>query len=535
MPSIFTLPPPPDLGLPEIFPSWRQPQLGALEACIATDKRVIGLVLPTGAGKSLVGPALQQLTGERVLVLTSTRALQAQMQRDFPDAAIVMGQRAYPCRAVQPGELFADWNPNQEPWTVDRGPCHAGFACPYKQGGCGYFDAQEDAKRARLVVANYAVWMASKLYAGGLGHADWLVCDEAHDAPDQLASALRVEIKAKDVQDVLPDVGWPWGDVGAIETWQKVARSWLGPLQRKMEDWSPSSKREGHQYATAKRLVRGLQRLIQFDPELTIGRWTDGRSPVSWSADPLWAGAFAEEALFQGASKIVLMSATVRPKTADLLGFGAAAMHWYEDAAGFDPRRRPVYLWPQARVRFNWSDQEQRKWVTAIEQIIRSRPHWRGIVHTTSYARRNLLLRLCGRDTAARLITHDGGGVESAVQEYINSDNGVLVSPSVTTGYDFPADLCRFQIFGKVPFPDTSDPIVTARQQVDPEYGAYLAMQNWVQAAGRGMRSEDDYCEGFMIDSQALWFIGKHKDLAPSWFLRAVKKIDILPDPLEVG
>jgi len=535
MVSSFTLPPPPDLGLPEIFPHWRAPQLGAIAHVIGASQRVIGLVLPTGAGKSVIGPALHALSNERVVVLTSTKALQAQMTRDFPDASIVMGQRAYPCRAVQPGELFADWNPTQEPWTVDRGPCHAGFACPYKQGGCAYFDAQTTAKGGSLVIANYAVWIASKLYAGGLGHADWLICDEAHDAPDQLTSALRVELKAKDIQDVLQDTAgmWPWAEAGEIATWQRAARLVLPGLRTRIESTSPSSKREGHQYATAKRLVAALSRLIAFDPELTIGRWTDGRSPTAWSADPLWAGAFAEDALFQGAGRIVLMSATVRPKTADLLGFGAAATSWFEETEGFDPRRRPVYLWPQVRVRYDWSDSDQRRWVVAIEQIIRSRPDRRGIVHTTSYARRNLLLKYASRDILPRLVTHDAD-VASAVRAYESRPDAVIVSPSLTTGYDFPADLCRFQVFGKVPFPDTTDPIVVARTQVDPEYGAYLAMQNLVQAAGRGMRSEDDWCEGFLIDSQGSWFLRKHQALAPRWFLRAVQKIDLLPPPLDL-
>lgn len=534
MPSTFTLPPPPDMGLPTTFPTWRAPQLAAVEAAISSMQRVVGLVLPTGAGKSMIGPALHALSGERVVVLTSTRALQAQMMADFPDAAVVMGQRAYPCRAVQRGELFADWNPNQEPWTVDRGPCHAGFACPYKAGGCAYFDAQEQAKRARLVVANYAVWIASKLYAGGLGATDWLVCDEAHDAPDQLASALRVELRARDVTEVLEGVSWPIAEPDDVAAWQRAARVAVGPLRARVEQWSPSGKRDGHLYASAKRLLAALQRLSNFDAELTVGRWTDGRSTTSWSADPLWAGAFAEEALFQGAPRIVLMSATVRPKTADLLGFGQAATTWYEDLAGFPVERRPVYLWPQARVRYGWSDMEQRKWVVAIEQILRSRPGVRGIVHTTSYARRNLLLKLIDRDLVHRLVTHDAD-VESAVRTFVNGPaDSVLVSPSVTTGYDFPGDACRFQIFGKVPFPDTSDPIVTARTHVDPEYGAYLAMQNLVQAAGRGMRAADDYCEGFLIDSMATWAIPKYAHLLPKWFTRAVKRVEILPEPLDL-
>lgn len=98
----------------------------------------------------------------------------------------------------------------------------------------------------------------------------------------------------------------------------------------------------------------------------------------------------------------------------------------------------------------------------------------------------------------------------------------VLVSPSVSTGFDFPGDECEYQIICKVPFPVTTGKIMRARSKADKEYPMYITMQELVQMCGRGERSAEDRCEVFIVDRQMEWFISKHKALAPSWFLKKI-------------
>jgi len=58
----------------------------------------------------------------------------------------------------------------------------------------------------------------------------------------------------------------------------------------------------------------------------------------------------------------------------------------------------------------------------------------------------------------------------------------VLVSPSVTTGYDFPAELynINYIIVGKLPYPDSKDPVTQARQEEDKSWSSFLAMETLV-------------------------------------------------------
>ena len=106
-----------------------------------------------------------------------------------------------------------------------------------------------------------------------------------------------------------------------------------------------------------------------------------------------------------------------------------------------------------------------------------------------------------------------------------------MVSPSVSTGFDFPGDLCRYQIVGKIPFPDTRSLVLKARQEVDRDFFAYVAAQHLVQMAGRGMRSADDWCETIVIDDNWTWFKAKYKELFPKWFLMGVRRQDGVPPP----
>jgi Rad3-related DNA helicase len=70
-----------------------------------------------------------------------------------------------------------------------------------------------------------------------------------------------------------------------------------------------------------------------------------------------------------------------------------------------------------------------------------------------------------------------------------------------------------------------------ARDEADPEYLPYLTAQTLTQTCGRAMRAPDDQCENFILDQHANWFIKKHRDLFPPWFMRQVRYPNGLPAP----
>lgn len=122
-----------------------------------------------------------------------------------------------------------------------------------------------------------------------------------------------------------------------------------------------------------------------------------------------------------------------------------------------------------------------RQWVNRIDQIIRKRLDRKGIIFTASYARRDFLLR--NSDYADIMMTHSTGTVIDMVDRFKRAEAPQLfLSPSITSGWDFAENSgVRYLIIGKLPYPDTSDPVMVARQESDKEWGSFLAMESLVQ------------------------------------------------------
>jgi len=155
----------------------------------------------------------------------------------------------------------------------------------------------------------------------------------------------------------------------------------------------------------------------------------------------------------------------------------------------------------------------------------------KGIIHTVSYDRAWRIKK--ASDFGKYAIVHGSNDTAMRVAGFKHrKPPAFLVSPSLSTGWDFPYDQCEWQIIAKVPFPNSSSLIMQERQKLDPELAFNIAWQNIVQAAGRGCRAEDDHCETLIIDDHFNWLHSRYSHLAPKWFLEAIQYCKVLPKPL---
>lgn len=522
---MIDLPPPYALGLPAKFTEWRPDQVEAFQLILDSPTRFVGLTMPTGSGKSLTYAAAQVLYPGRSVVLTATKGLQDQVGDEFPGLNWdLRGQRNYPCKALEAGGEWGQlWSASAGPATCEDGPCHAGAPCTLKEAGCLYYDKVRQGQGQHLIT-NYALWMAQRKYGQGLGKADLLVLDEAHQAFDELAAALSIKIE----RWLFPAVGidtLPAND--SLHTWKDWARFHGQRLRKKLEHLGkPTTASELKYRRRLKAVERNLTRLEAME----VGNWVPDHTDAEVIWEVLHPAQWAEELLFQGAQRVVLLSATLTPKTLSLLGIKEATV--WECPSRFPVARRPVYFIPTCKVDGKMKQEHWTLWVSRHDQIIGQRPQTKGLIHTVSYQRRD---RLVARsDWSSRFLLHGNkpGEVAQAVARFKKlSVPQVLVSPSLTTGWDFPHDQCRWQIVSKLPFPDTRSAVMKARCELDKELLYYLTAQTLVQTVGRGMRDATDWCETFIIDDHWRWFI-QHRHLMPQWFLAAVRTSQLLPKPL---
>lgn len=528
------LPPPFVLGLPDKYTEWRNRQDEAVMAAVDADSRFTMLCCPTGFGKSLSYMASALLEGQRVAFLTSTKGLQDQLIKDFAAVGLVdvRGMNSYQCIAAKDFGLA-------ERTACNEAPCTAGAKCPLRDDGCLYYDAVRRALGSRLMVTNYSYWFHSNRHGEGLGNFGLLVCDEAHNLPSELSRFMQISFNPNVVEELVPDLRWPpydasqkrWRDWGVIA--YAKAKAIVSGLQGQVQDALSHGRPIPHtrmkKAVRLKRLMGELEQVANLQ-----GEWATEYKGGRYEFEPVWPAPYAEAYLFRAIPKVVLYSATIRPKTASLLGIQREQLTFREFPSTFSLKRRPVIHVDTVNVKHNMPAGDIDVWANRIDQIIRRRPDRKGIVHVTSFARRDLLLSRT--EFRSRILYHSSDNTAEVVEKFRRSSPTqglVLVSPSLTTGWDFPGDQCRYQVIAKVPFPDFTTEVSKARDVSDPDWSRYEAMQTIVQTTGRGMRSEDDWCETICVDDNIAWFVRKFHTFAPKWWLDSFQSTMTLPAPLK--
>lgn len=527
---------PDELCLPSKFTAFRDEQIEAIEYAANSTARFDGLCLPTGAGKTIVGVGLAKATGLRTAILTSTKGLQTQYETEFRESGLVdiRGKANYPCA-------------DQRNLSCRFGPLEG---CRLTNGrGCTYECARDEARASQIIVTNYAYWIRINERSRGLeptididdpeespAPIELLILDEAHKASEELSRNIQVVIREPWLREArLPQIRTDefreWVDYASehAESVDIELSAAKASLKQK-----PSKLNRDRVYALDS-LAESLSQIMRMNKECWVLEMKSGTNwGRVWEWDCVWPGQFAESRLFLGIPKIVLMSATLRPVAMSMLGIkkSDSISTFREWPRVFPAHHTPIYNFSTIRMNHRITDEQQKEWLNGIDSIIESRIDRKGIIHTGSYARQQYLL------AHSRFQQHfivNSAAVDSETAGEIverfkaSSAPSILVSPSFSTGWDFPGRFCEWQIIGKLSFPDTRSKVMKARKERSEQYISYLAMQDLVQACGRGTRFYEDRCEIFAVDASISWFMMQNKHLAPRWF--DVRKVSQLPPP----
>ena len=536
--------PPPGLLLglkPEesaIYPGWYPNQDQIVDNTLGwlndPDHKFMCAALPTGTGKSLVAALTATISGMRTAVLTSTKGLQDQFLSDFHRIGFrdIRGQNAYPCILIPDNYT-----------TVETGPCHSGYKCEHRNNGCIYYNELRNAINSKLLLTNYAYWLTQSRSssARGLGPVDFIVMDEADDAFNAIESYLSMHMSLAECR--LVDVKLPdrHSHPGTWYDWQEWAHENIGKAQKRERELrykiqDKAIKSIATEDLSLHRRIQDLTRKLEMMVS-SLGTWVwkvtgGGRSGggLGFFFTPIWPGEYAN-LIFGSARKVLIMSATLTPKTIDLLNINTEDRVWIEAGSVFHPGRTPTQHIKTVRVDHRTTDIDMRTWVNRIDQIVDRRMDRKGILFPVSYDRADFFYRNTRHRRNA--IVHGPGEIVQAVDKWRNSPApSLLISPSVTRGWDFPGDECRYIIVGKIPFADSRDPVVKARQKEDPDFNGYEAMQKIVQESGRGTRSPDDWCESIIVDDNWVWFYKKNYHYAPMFFRERMKPTTYaIPEP----
>jgi Rad3-related DNA helicase len=161
----------------------------------------------------------------------------------------------------------------------------------------------------------------------------------------------------------------------------------------------------------------------------------------------------------------------------------------------------------------------------AVEKVVGKHADSRGIIHGHSYDLCDKIFqRLSGTVHAGRLIfPRKADEREAACELHASMPGGVLITPSMTEGFDFKDDMARWQIIPKVPYPSLGDRQVKAKADQDPEWYSCETVKAIVQTCGRVVRSTEDHAVTYILDDDFWTLMRKADYMFPQWFVDAVK------------
>jgi ATP-dependent DNA helicase DinG len=509
-----------EMGFAPPHTLWRPHQRATVQRIVEAPARSVLVVsAPTGAGKTLIALAAAVASGEQTTILTHQRALQAQyMEHELePPIRLAVGRANHPC--ILSGV--------PEGLSAARAPCTEGFVCPHATADraeditCPYYRQRELAAEARIRVLNYPLLFLQTKQ--GRFKSSILVCDEGHRLDKAILTSEMVSFSARDLELArswklgIPDV--PDGtrlDDSALPAWAEAVR------RHAVEVLLMDEKLTTEQKDAVRGLRESAKRVCTLHAMHVTALWR----AQTHSVVPVLPEELAQRVLLRALErqqKLVVMSASIFDAAYQCARLGApAARGTYIDIpSAFPVDRRPIFIRPVARM--NVASTKDPAVLTAladtIDGIIEKYAGRRGVVHSGSFA--------LGREIAARsryakrMVLAEPGN--NHVDEFIKREGAVYVSPSAYEGYDFKDDLCRFNIVAKVSWPNRGDPVTALQLKLIPGFNEYEAASALVQAAGRGMRHDADWCHSYILDESVNMLLGRTKDKLPSWFKAALQ------------
>lgn len=465
------------------------------------------------SGKSLIAVAHAILTGGRSVYLTSTKGLQDQCSTDFSPCGMIdmRGRQNYRCHR---GQSCADGRI---------------MGCKGDEDGfCEYSDARTEFLKSKLTITNYSCYLSNVIHGEGMGDIDLLILDEAHEAIEELASALEIRLNHASNASLYSSLGIPPPYQSPLPKWKYWASQSIPKIRAQVQTFKSEGGGDLKLLRALDALLKNVTRLAAIEDTWIVD---ESSKPAEVLFSPVWPTDYAQKILFRGIKHILLVSATIVPKTLELLGVPDDDSLYVSHTNVFPASRCPVYLYGATRIDHRSTNSDYQQLIGRMDTIISRRLDRKGIIHPTSYDRQQMIA--ANSRYADIMLLPKGQGLTNMLKTFRESDPpSILNSPAVTTGYDFPGNQCEYQFLVKVPFIDTRSPIMQARAKADPEYASYLTAQTLVQTCGRAMRGIEDQCESFLMDQHANWFFkgkttdwkgkttGGYRHLFPEWFLR---------------
>ena len=520
--------------------------LDFIKKSIMSGKKYCLLNLPTGTGKSFISVSMFcnwyknfVNNNARVDVLTNSKILQQQYLKDFDFINNYKGRSNYYCQKYD-----TDCGNGKELCRVLKSPCDS---CPYDL-------AKNKWLMGDIGLTNFHLFNTLSLYQIDVlkrREANVLIIDESHDFESVYSDFLSTKISAK----TLKKCGFGLKEIETLDdkfiSKIKFLNKYLEFLERKLipmlNEKLSQFEREINNASSKKKTELGnyIQniegKLLSFkhlfeshknDPEnivldIFINKNDKMYSGTELTTQHVWVYEYIHEYVWKHYDHIIFMSASILDKKmfSFINGLEDELTSYYEIPTPFPVNNRKIYYLKVGKM--SWSSKEEtfQKQIPWIKKILAKYKNSKGIIHTTNYEITDWLKTNLVDE---RLLFHDTDDRNDILEKHLSSTTPtVLVSPSMMSGIDLKDDLARFQILLKVPYPNISSNKIKSRQKTNSDWYTFKTIMDILQTYGRAVRSDTDYADMFILDSNFSDVLKYNSDKIPNYLLEAIKPLKI--------
>lgn len=491
----------------------------------------------TGTGKSAVATTLTNIY-HPAYILTMTKQLQSQYSGQF-GYPLVKGRGNFSCKETGLEDSCetgtCQTTPNSEKFVcnygISKSPFDGGYFAFKDANGtpiyyrstkhCNYWYQKALAVQSPITLMNYDYALLELNYVKHFGKRRLMVLDEAHNIEDKLMHRMEVNLYnrrlERDIKKTIP------GNMIKYEDpvdWILLLESIYDSYREIAVPEMPKNKAD--RIRRTKFRLKELLTNLEESPE----NWVVDQISEGISFKPLKVDSYAENRLFSHADVCLFMSATILDPElfSKWLGINPDEVYIKQVKSMFPVSSRPIHLKIVGNMSRRSINRTAPKTIPVLEKIIKHHRYDKGLIHTHNYKCQHYIMKKINDN---RLIDHNSMNREFILRQFEESEEPrVLVSPSMSEGVDLPYEKCHFQVIYKIPFPYLGDRQVNQRKMQDPKWYAYKTVMTLIQAYGRGMRAEDDYCETYIIDGNIRMLFGNrlYKPLIPEFFKEAVQR-----------
>ena len=551
--------------------SWRKGQkesvVQIIDAYFNSDYNAVILDAPVGSGKSLIAMCAAWILnqkGKEGYVLSSDISLQDQYEKDLDKFRFSWGS----VKGLDNYECIDNFE------KIPIGSCKLQRKRPqdmYCYDECPYYSARDRASASPTAMLNYAYWLTmmndvnpkmdpdSQIFP----ERDFTVCDEAHKLLDIIQNTYSPRFSDKTPEKIeklvdffqLHNVAHLGAEFASINRSIKFMKDeedqekLLGLISRvalDLENFKDPIKLLKNQVkqeyqskppAAWKKALWASDWVLSFQERLVeyidiISKTSTRNLVKNPNQDEIVFNCLQEKYLMHKyfhahTGFTIFMSATFSDPSAYLKGIALKGAKYIKLESQFDFEKSPIFFYNKRRMSYNHIQSNLPWLIDKVNAIIEKHQGESGLIHSASYKLSMDIFNGLTAKNRDRVLIYSGTEEKRNFLEQLkNSNDKILIGPSLLEGLDMKDDFGRFQIFAKVPYLSLGDRFVKTKMNIDPEWYRWKAIINILQGTGRIVRNEEDWGITYILDGSLSDLIHNNRRAFPLEFIKRIKVLN---------